>query len=150
MINNKFNDVFNKIIKESMEETNGFMNLQCGEYPCIEDEIPNITVSDKIKDFISDEFPDVYDNLQRDNPNFWDEQMPAIEELVLEKLQADDPIVTIDEMDYLDFGRIILEVLEDLNIYDGTQDTQDYDDEKCPDCDINLVDKECPNCGKIF
>lgn len=70
-----------------------------------------------------------------------------------------------DFLDKLNLSKSECEELIKLSIqelYDDTEENpiiqyfnerfaeKDYDENKCSECNVNLIDNECPSCGKIY
>jgi hypothetical protein len=78
------------------------------------------------------------------------------EELDLRKIIVFDKNtnkILFDEIFYVKDIPIILDLIDYVKLKEtaDNESESEHDDEKCPDCDIFLInDGECPSCGKYF
>ena len=104
----KFDDLYKKIVMQQLDGVDP--NNETEEVEEIEnDEEVNETIKTKVEDFIVDELEDLPESE-------WRDKLDEIVSLVIEKIDSDDPICEIDNMDYLDFGNLIKDAMVELDI----------------------------------
>lgn len=110
----KFDDLYKKIIMQQLDgvdpnnDTEEVEEIENTEETENVEEV-NETIKTKVEDFIVDELEDLPESE-------WRDKLDEIVSLVIEKIDSDDPISEIDNMDYLDFGNLIKDAMTELDI----------------------------------
>lgn len=104
----KFDDLYKKIVMQQLDGVDP--NNDTEEVKETENvEEVNETIKTKVEDFIVDELEDLPESE-------WRDKLDEIVSFVIEKIDSDDPIAEIDNMDYLDFGNLIKDAMAELDI----------------------------------
>ena len=105
----KFDDLYKKIVMQQLDGVDPNNDTEEVEEAENAEEIINEAIKTKVEDFIVDELEDLPESE-------WRDKLDEIVSFVIEKIDSDDPIAEIDNMDYLDFGNLIKDAMVELDI----------------------------------